>query len=266
MRRKWVAIIAFALLPSVAKANTPPITEIDFRIEEGTLQVGIQPSLLGINYPKEGSPSTDQYLCLEFGAGDCGYGFDRKFNYFGTVVYPPCLVTGSGPCIEKFELRSSATNWEDVEYVRSVFAPTRDAEPRINFPAAGSMSLWRSKSVLHQGGAGSYAIYVMSEGSANRDGSWISRGIQALIVPFVESSGSFNEISLGASTSTVFNGVDYGMRISRTGFTAAGSIWSDRLGKGTRAEWIEGVEARLTLRVPSSASGWIGGRLSGVDF
>ena len=267
MRRKWVAILAFALLPSVANANTPTITEIDVRIFEGALQEGwFRPSFLGINIPKEGSSSTDQHLCLEFGAGDCGFGFERNFNYFGTVVYPPCLVTGSGPCIEKFELRRSASNWEEVEYLRSVNAPTRSAEEKIGFPAAGSMSLWRSKSVLHQGGAGSYAIYVMSEGSANRDGSWTSPGIQARIVPFVESAGSFNEISLGASKSTIFNGVDYGMRITTTGSFAAGSIWSDRSGKGTRAEWSEGVEARLTLRVPSSASGWIGGRLSGVDF
>ena len=268
MKKTWIFVLVLLILPTTATANTPPpITEIDVRIFEGALQEGwFRSSFLGISFAREGSPFTDQYLCLELGAGDCGYGFERKFNYFGTVVYPPCLISGSGPCIEKFELRHSSSAWEEVEYIRSVNAPTRDAEAKIGFPAAGSMSLWRSKSVTHQGGTGTYAIYVMSEGSAGMGGSWISPGIQARIVPFVESAGSFNEIALGASKSTLFNGVDYGMRISETGSFAAGSIWSDRSGKGTRAEWSDGVEARLTLRVPSSASGWIGGRLSGVDF
>jgi hypothetical protein len=267
MRRFWLLSVVLSLIPVTALANAPDFTDI--RIFEGQLQDGgWKQSHLRIHVydgtPNEESPF-DSYLCSDLGSGDCGYAAGKKFNLFGTVVYPTCVTSEDRICIEKFELRKDSSTWEEVEYVRSVVAPTRRAEPSIGFPDAGSISLWRSKSVSHQGGGRDYAIYVASEGTVDRTGLWTSSSIQAQIVPFVGSVGSFRESSLVPTEVFVSERAGYRKRI-KTVLFEGGSVWSDRFGKGVRAEWSQGVAARLTLRVPSSASGWIGGRVSDVDF
>ena len=268
MKRFWIFLLGLSLIPVAAVANTPPITNIQVRIYEGGLDQGwFRPSHLGVRIDDENYTDNryDTYLCLKVGSGDCGYSEGNVISYFGTVIYPVCVDAGNGPCIEKFELRSGSSNWQEVEYVRSISAPTRSAEPSIGFPDAGSISLWRSKDVLHQGGEGNYAVVVVSDGTGSRDQTWNYSAIQARILPFTETRGSFREASVGPSRAMSFEGVDYGKRVSFSGYEID-AIWSDRFGKGVRAEWSQGVQTRLTLRIPSSANGWIGGRMSGVDF
>ena len=267
MRRFWLLSVVLSLIPASALANAPAFTDV--RIFEGQLRDGgWKQSHLRIHVydgsPDEASPF-DAYLCTNLGSGDCGYAAGKKFNLFGTVVYPVCVTSEDSSCIEKFELRKDSSTWEEVEYVRSVIAPTRRAEPRIGFPEAGSVSLWRSKRVSHQSGGSDYAIYVVSEGTLDQAGLWTSRGIQAQIVPFIESRGSFRESSLVPSEILISESQGYRKRFSTILFEG-GSVWSDRFGKGVRAEWSQEVSARLTLRVPTSATGWLGGRVSDVDF
>ena len=266
--KRTLLVVFLSLLPLTAMANTPPITNIQVKIFEGGLDQGwFRPSHLGVRIDDENINDNrfDTYACLKLGSGDCGYSDENIVSYFGTVIYPVCVDSSNGPCIEKFELRRGSTSWQEAEYIRSVNGPTRSEEPSIGFPDAGSISLWRSKSVTHQGGEGNYAIVVVSDGSGSRGKDWSYSAIQARILPFNEEKGSFREASVGPSRPMSVEGVDYGKRIAYSGYEID-SIWSDRLGKGRQAEWSEGVEARLTLRVPTSTNGWIGGRMSGVDF
>ena len=252
-----------------ASANVNAITSIDVQILEGQLQEGwYRPSLLQVNFGRiaeDGRQISDEYECKELGNGDCGYGFNLKFSYSATVVYPPCLESLDGPCIEKFELRQGDGEWEEASYIRSIFAPTRNAEPSLGFPKAGSMSLWRSKSTPHAGGEKTYAIYVLSEGSASAAQQTQLAGVKARIIPFTEVPGEFPEQKFSPSKDVIVNGVNYGKRITTSQFEPF-SVWSDRLGRGIVAEWSKETSARLTLRVPSRFNGWIGGRFSNVDF
>lgn len=269
-----VVITSFSLILTTlsllfSASGNASISSIAVEVLEGQLQDGwYRPSLLQVNVSRDsedGRKISDEYECVAIGSGDCGYGIDQPFSFSATIVYPPCIESDDGPCIEKFELRSGQEPWEAATYMRSIFAPTRKAEPSIGFPSAGSMSLWRSSSVPHGGGEKGYAIYVLSEGGASK-GSQISlAGVKARIIPYTEIAGQFSEQKFSPSRDLIVSGINYGKRIPTSQFEPK-SVWSDRMGRGVIAEWSKETSVRLTLRVPSSFNGWIGGRLSGVDF
>jgi len=269
--RKILATIALSSLPLVASATTPPITSINVEVLEGKLAEGwYRPSVLGVSVARSNpaeSRFVDQYQCLELGNGDCGYDIGTNISYFATLVFPPCTSSEEGPCIEKFELKKDEGTWQEARYVRSIYAPTRKSEPQISFPSAGSMSLWRSDSISHSGGENTYAIYVVTEGGASKNSPIVFSGVQARIIPYNEVSGSFAEQVLSATRLQDYPGFETGKqaRVSTSSFEKD-SVWSDRLGRGVIAEWSRETSARLTLRVPVNFNGWIGGRLSGVDF
>jgi hypothetical protein len=270
MRQKFllpismVFLILFAATDLESPAFADPITSIQVGIYEGVLQRSFSytPSHISIAN-KQG----DIFECVQYGLDNCAIS-EPTARLSGVLVFPPCEESATGPCIEKVEFRLKERPWSAASLVRSIFAPKRQAENELGYPEGGSMSLWRSPQVPNSLGSGDYAVYVRSEGGTSPGAKWSFGNLTARIIPFKLIDGAFTEQRMVESKLGLITGyenLEGRSRLSQTTF-APYSVWSDRLGKGELAEWLPGTAARLTLKIPSTLGGWIGGRISDVEF
>ncbi len=222
------------------------------------------PSHLGVRVPD----STDTYggntfNCPDWGVGDCELVSTPTNAIFGTVVLPPCSEPKATFCVESVEFREPGGQWQKSEFVRSVFAPTHEAIPSIGYPYGGSIGLWKS-SVKHAGGTGDYAVQAvleLAEVPVSR-GQVEFRTFDLRVEPFTSVEGIYTEQVVQSIAST---DPTTGKKKNTLAFTVY-DVWQDRLGKATKARWSPNTGSRVTARIPDSLTGWLGGRLTDVDF
>jgi hypothetical protein len=222
------------------------------------------PSHIGVRVPDSTDPfGGNTFNCPEWGVGDCALVSTPTNSIFGTVVLPPCSEPKATFCVESVEFREPGGQWQKSEFVRSVFAPTHEAIPSIGYPYGGSIGLWKS-SVKHAGGTGDYAVQAvleLSEVPVSR-GQVEFRTLDLRVEPFTAVEGVYTEQVVQSIAST---DPTTGKKKNTLAFTAY-DVWQDRLGKATKARWSPNTGSRVTARIPDSLTGWLGGRLTDVDF
>ena len=222
------------------------------------------PSHLGVRVPsKSDLYGGSTFNCPEWGQGECSIVSTPTNKYFGTVVLPPCSEPKATYCVEAVEFRAPGGTWQKSDFVRSIFAPTHEAIPSIGYPYGGTISLWKS-SINHEGGTGDYAVQAVLELYEDEVGKG-RVGFHTLdlrVQPFTSVAGEFAEQVVRSVTNT---DPATGKQRSTLSFTVY-DVWQDRLGKATKARWTPDTGSRVTVRIPDSLTGWLGGRLSDVDF
>lgn len=262
-RRFLVALLPLFLLGGLV---APPVTAAaseDWKVYI-TESWFAYPSHLGLRVPdKSDLYGGSTYNCPEWGVGDCAAISTTTNKIFGTVVLPPCSEPKATFCVESVEFRENGGAWQKSDFVRSVFAPTHDPIPSIGYPYGGTIGLWKS-SVKHAGGTGDYAVQAVLELFEDE----VSRGkvgfrtFDLRVEPFTSVEGNYPEQvvqSIASTDSTT------GKKKNTLAFTVF-DVWQDRLGKATKARWAPNTGTRVTARIPDSLTGWLGGRLTDVDF
>lgn len=278
--RPFAALITLVLVSqiSIPKASYSQSLEdsIEVNIFEGNLQASwsYYPSTLSFV-----DRSGNTYDCDVRSFKDCSA--NQSVSYIqGTVVFPPCVESNDGPCIEKLELRKSKGEWITANLVRTVRALSRPSDTTIGFPTGGSMSLWSLPEVPNSTGKGDYAIYVRTSGLSTVNGSLefggvtgpYGGGIVARVIPYKLESGNFPELKrFTINSSTGKKGFAHRYEYSESDINSGALpgpelVWSDQLGRGIQADWVSGSGARITLRVPRSVTGWLGGRVGDLEF
>lgn len=257
-----VSILLSTGLLSQSKMANAADDEVKVAIKESWFAY---PSFLGIRTPTVEEPlQGNSYNCPNWGVDTCTAVTVATTSVLGSAVLPPCTEPKASYCVEWLELRNPGGEWERAEFVRSINAPTHEAVPEIGYPYGGTISLWQSPSVKHQGGTNTFAVQAVldiNEAPANK-GIIEFRSLDMRVEPYTLEEGVFPEQVVNdtyrVNPTTGFG--RYSLAIS--GF----DLWQDRFGKGNRAQWVPGSGARVAVRIPEALSGWLGGRLSEVDF
>jgi hypothetical protein len=266
-RPRGISLVGSVVLALVVSTFTNPsrAAEVDSWTVYITESWFAYPSHIGLRTPEPGDPSWgNTFNCPKWGEDECAAIKDPGTTYFGTVILPPCTEPKATYCIETVEFRNPGGEWEQGELIRSTFGPTHEAVAEIGYPYGGTVSLWRSKNVKHAGGTSEYAVQAALE---IREKEVSKGGVEFLTVdmriqPYTSVAGEFSEQRI---SSTSYVDATTGRKRNTVGFSSS-DVWQDRLGRATQARWIEGSGARLTVRIPDSLTGWLGGRLTDIDF
>jgi hypothetical protein len=224
------------------------------------------------NYPsylalRKTSTSNDQdvesVLCPKWGEGDCiPQGGNFYYQYAGTIVLPVCSESTVVYCIEGLELKSGDGRWQQAGFDRHIKGPTQEPISEIGYPGGGTISLFEPRDEDRKFNVDGYAVYASFEiyPTAINQKEPRFEGLDLRITPFNLEKGKFLEQSI--STTVDENGR------KRLGFSSFGEkiVWSEIDQRGKTAEFPKDVAARISLRVPNTVTGWLGGRLTKAEI
>jgi hypothetical protein len=221
------------------------------------------PSHLALRTPAstDGNQS-ETFLCPEWGAGECSdIGPNSKSEFFGTVVFPLCESSATGYCIEKLELKHDDSEWIPAKFNRAINGPSRVAVPEIGFPRAGTVSLFNATASDSAQGIEGYSVYAAVEIYNTPLNSKVPNymNLDLRVTPYKSEQGQFNEQKIASITQNGKRGLTF------TSF-GEGSVWSENGRRGAAVSFSQNTAARLTLRVPPTVTGWLGGRLSKAEI
>jgi hypothetical protein len=201
--------------------------------------------------------------CKEWGYGECvpaSGNFDTK--YFGTVILPLCTEGAAIYCIEQLELKSGDGKWQEAKFNRHIKGPIQGPIPEIGYPGGGTISLFEPRDQDKTFNVDGYAVYASFEiyDTAINQKEPRFEGLDLRVTPFTLENGMFSEQSI--STRVNENG-----RKSLS-FSSFGEkiVWSESNQRGKTADFPQDVAARISVRVPNTVTGWLGGRLSKAEI
>lgn len=201
-----------------------------------------------------------EFNCPTWGQNECAQVKNPGATFSGTVVIPPCTELKATYCIEALQFSENGKDWHDAVLTRSINGPTHDPVPEINFPYAGTLSLWKFKQ--SNSTSTNFAVEVSFDfpKTAYLKDAIKFQDLRVRITPFTEVPGNFVTARLE----------DY---VDSEGFKSQGtwpffedSVWSDNQGRGVAVGWPSGIAARVVARVPNTLTGWLGGRITDADF
>jgi len=202
-------------------------------------------------------------LCPQWGLGDC-VPETRNFytQYFGTVVLPVCAEGAYVYCIERLELKYGDGNWQQAKFNRQIKGPIQESIAEIGYPGGGTISLFEPREVDSALNIDGYAVYASFEiyPTAINQKEPRFEGLDLRITPFNLENGNFTEQSI--STTVDKNGR------KRLGVSSFGEniVWSESNQRGKTANFPKDVAARVSIRVPTTVTGWLGGRLTKAEI
>jgi hypothetical protein len=201
-------------------------------------------------------------LCKEWGYGDCApAGGNFVTKYFGTVILPQCAEGAPIYCIERLELKSGVGKWEEVKFSRHIKGPTQDPIPEIGYPGGGTISLFEPRDEDITFNVDGYAVYASFEiyDTAINQKEPRFEGLDLRVTPYKLENGKFSEQSI----STTIN--ESGRKSLFFSSFGEKIVWSESTQRGKTADFPQDLAARISLRVPNTVTGWLGGRLSKAE-
>jgi hypothetical protein len=206
---------------------------------------------------------SETMLCKEWGYGECVPASGNfSTNYFGTVVLPLCAEGAPKYCIERLELKSGDGKWQETKFNRHIKGPTQEPIPEIGYPGGGTISLFEPRVEDRASNVDGYAVYASFEiyDTAINQKEPRFEGLDLRVTPFSLENGVFSEQSI--STTVNENGR------KRLGFSSFGEkiVWSESNQRGKTSDFPKDVAARISVRVPNTVTGWLGGRLSKAEI
>lgn len=224
------------------------------------------------NYPsylalrKQNSANSQDYesfLCPKWGVGECILQEAvSNYQYFGTVVLPFCSASDTAFCIESLELKFADGNWQQAKFNRHIKGPTQEPIPEIGYPGGGTISLFEPRDEDRIFKVDGYAVYASVEiiptAIIQREPKFV--GLDLRITPFNREDGKFSEQTITTSLN------ESGQR--RLGFSSFPEkiVWSESNQRGKVINFPKDVAARISLRVPNTVTGWVGGRLNKAEI
>jgi hypothetical protein len=247
----------------------PQVRALDIPLDRNTqFQVKINESDW-FNYPSHFAmrrtfgDGSETFLCPEWNSGRCDEQASvNSSSYFGTVILPYCDLSSDEFCIRSLMIQSSGSNVEQVKFVRSISGPTHKGNAVIGLPAGGTISLFEATQSDKGKGIDGYAVYSSLEISFDpaMDKSVNFRNLDLRVTPYKLLKGVFAEQSITARfDSSGRKGL---------GFSAfnEGNVWQENGQAGVAVSFSPEDSVELTTDIPSTLSGWLGGRLSRVSF
>jgi len=224
------------------------------------------------NYPsylalRKTSTSNDQdvesVLCPKWGEGECiPQGGNFYYQYAGTIVLPVCSESTVAYCIEGLELKSGDGKWQQAGFNRHIKGPTQEPISEIGYPGGGTISLFDPRGEDSASNIDGYAVYASFEiyPTAINQKEPRFEGLDLRVTPFTLENGMFSEQSI--STTVNENGR------KRLFFSSFGekNVWSESNQRGKTADFPQDVAARISVRVPNTVTGWLGGRLNKAEI
>ena len=205
----------------------------------------------------------ESVLCPKWGVGECiPQGGNFYYQYAGTIVLPLCAESNATYCIESLELKSGDGNWQQAKFSRHIKGPTQEPISEIGYPGGGTISLFEPRNEDKTLNIDGYAVYASFEiyPTAINQKEPRFEGLDLRITPFNLENGKFAE----QTVSTTVN--ESGRK--RLGFSSFGEkiVWSESNQRGKTADFPKELAARISLRVPNTVTGWLGGRLSKAEI
>ena len=201
------------------------------------------------------------YNCPEWKQSDCSKVADLNATYRATIVLPPCAEPTATYCIENLSFRKAEDEWSNASLIRSINAPRHAPVEEINLPYSGSMSLW-SISTKNPKLNSKFAVFASFEIPESTLKSKTNKftNLQIRILPYQDAVfDSKNPPKIYAfDTGIDING---NARFGVEQFPEK-TVWEDDLGRGIITDWDPDLQAQVSLRIPNSISGWMGGRLN----
>jgi hypothetical protein len=108
------------------------------------------------------------------------------------AIIPVCESADSEDCVVSLELAGADGVFHLAKFVRKVIGEEFPAVPGAKFPGATSTSLWEVPQVLSASGTSTYSVTVTeSLDYKYSTGKWSVVAVNAKVVPYRESSGSY---------------------------------------------------------------------------
>jgi hypothetical protein len=256
--------LLFATAPLV-NASTPSYDlKTQFRVYISESEWFNYPSYLALRKTNSSNDKdVESVLCPKWGEGECiSQGGNYFYQYAGTIVLPLCAESNVAYCVEGLELKSGDGKWQPAKFNRKIKGPTQDPVPEIGYPGGGTISLFEPRSEDRALNVDGYAIYASLEIYPTAINQKEPRfdGLDLRVTPFDLENGKFLEQSI--STTVDENGR------KRLGFMSFGEkiVWSESDQRGKTADFPKDIAARVSLRVPNTVTGWLGGRLSKAEI
>lgn len=259
-----IVLLSLLITPGVnaAEIKFDPKSQIQVEILESNWIR--DPSYLAIRQTSRTSSSdSETFLCEQWGSGNCpSTRTDIDVSYFGTVILPICSQEGSTYCIEKLEIKEQGGDWVSQRFMRSIAGPTRKAIPEIGYPLSGTISLFSPTSHDQSRGVDGYGVFASLEVNFDPrvDKKVKLSYLDLRVAPYSTQHGDFTAQSVSTSlNSTGKYGVQF--RTIRENY-----VWEEDGLAGFAEQFSSDVAVRLAVRVPSTLSGWLSGRLSHAEF
>lgn len=179
--------------------------------------------------------------CESYSSGDCAGG---ETAYSLRIYLPICDETTSNYCIEALSIsQGEGSPLVKGEYLGLVDGNTFEPVVERGLPKAVTASRWRVSGVKHQGGVDTYAVKVLVDAfkSGSAKDLWLF-DVTAVVEGYTESKSVAGQ-SDDACTSFKFKE------------TCA-----------KRVDYLEKQRIALTLRLPSTVTGWLNGRLKNASI
>ena len=269
---KTLALVIVLTLIPLLLINTPQVNAIDssfdpkkqFRVYISESEWFNYPSFLALRKTNLADEKDyESILCKEWGYGECvlaSGNFGTK--YFGTVILPHCTEGAAKYCIEQLELKSGDGKWQQAGFNRHIKGPTQEPISEIGYPGGGTISLFEPRDEDKTFNVDGYAVYASFEiyDTAINQKEPRFEGLDLRVTPFTLENGMFSEQFI--STTVNENGR------KRLGFSSFGEkiVWSESNQRGKTADFPQDVAARISVRVPNTVTGWLGGRLSKAEI
>lgn len=205
----------------------------------------------------------ESVLCPKWGVGECiPQGGDFNYQYAGIVVLPFCAESNVAYCIEGLELKSGDGKWQQVKFIRHIKGPVQEPISEIGYPGGGTISLFEPRVEDKTLDVDGYAVYASFEIYPTAINQKIPRfeGLDLRVSPFKLENGRFSEQTISTTVS------ESGRK--RLGFSSFGEkiFWSESNQRGKTVDFPKELAVRISLQVPNSVTGWLGGRLSKAEI
>lgn len=256
--------VLFSTLPEVMAADSSFDPKKQFRVTIHESDWFNYPSFLALRKTsKTNEKDFETMLCPEWGLDDCAQTSENHFyQYEGTVVLPYCTNSSVIYCVEGLELKNGNGAWRKAPFIRNISGPIQAAVPEIGYPGGGTISLFETGEVAKSSVLDGYAIYASFEiyPTAINQKNPRFDGLDLRVTPYTLEKGVFAEQK--ASTNVKSDGTKH-ITFSTFGENI---VWSENSLRGRKTDFPSDVAARVTLRVPNTVTGWLGGRLTRAEI
>ena len=209
------------------------------------------------------SDDWESFDCPNWLDNECGQNPEgAKISYFGTIVFPMCSTRGADFCVEKLEFQSKDGKWKEAQFNRHISGPKHAAVPEIGFPTAGTVPLFAPRKEDKVAGIDGYAVYASVEVFFDpaQTSQTLFSNLDLRVMPFNEVRGNFVEQRISSNLKP------NGRNEQRYSDFGEGNAWAENGVAGKALEFSQLDSIRLITHIPSSVTGWLGGRLSHAEF
>jgi hypothetical protein len=263
--------VAFTLIPlllNYSPQGNASVTDFDpkkqFRVYISESEWFNYPTYLSLRKTNSANnQDLESVLCPKWGVGECiPQGGDFNYQYAGTIVLPLCADSNVSYCIEGLDLKSADGKWQQAKFSRHIKGPTQEPISEIGYPGGGTISLFEPRDEDKKFNVDGYAVYASFEiyPTAIKQKEPRFEALDLRITPYNLENGRFLE-------QTIATTVDKNGR-KNLSFPSFGEkvVWSESSQRGKTADFPKDVAARISLRVPNTVTGWLGGRLSKAEL